>query len=288
MRAAQLLRRAIDLDPNVASYHANLGEIERQAEHLDEAQHALETAIRLDLSIPPASVFEFGHRLFRPERIPNLAAAGAYDKAIELQPIFPEAHNNLGNAYRALERTSDALACYQHAVTQKEGYAEAYNNMASALKEGGDAEAAEHAYRKAINLKPNYIEAHKNLALLLLYADRTEEALRVLADALKINEQHVTEPAQCIGKVQLKRGAYGVAEQAVQMALKIDENRADAYISLAEIYHELDRPHEALAQMDRVLSLDSEIAEAHNFQGVLFKLLGASTTRGPQFAMLST
>ena len=42
------LKRAIKINAQAPSYHANLGEILRQAGKLDEASEALETAIRLD------------------------------------------------------------------------------------------------------------------------------------------------------------------------------------------------------------------------------------------------
>ncbi len=35
-----------------------------------------------------------------------------YRRAIALQPAFPEAHNNLGNALREAGRLEEAVACY--------------------------------------------------------------------------------------------------------------------------------------------------------------------------------
>lgn len=39
-------------------------------------------------------------------------AIGCYRRAIALQPAFPEAHNNLGNALREAGRLEEAVACY--------------------------------------------------------------------------------------------------------------------------------------------------------------------------------
>lgn len=36
----------------------------------------------------------------------------AYQQAIAAQPHFPEAYNNLGNAYRETNRPVDAITCY--------------------------------------------------------------------------------------------------------------------------------------------------------------------------------
>ena len=190
-----------------------------------------------------------------------------------MQPVFPEAHNNLGNAYRALERPKEAIACYQTAVTQRGAYPEAYNNMATALRDSEDYESSEHAYRKAITLKPDYIEAHNNLSILLLYRDRTDEALRVLADALKIDEKNVTTLLN-VAKVQMKRGAHDVAGQAARVAIDIDPDNAESHYVLGQVNHELDRYEDAMSCIARAIELSSEIAEYHSFQGVLLKSMG--------------
>jgi Flp pilus assembly protein TadD len=41
-----------------------------------------------------------------------LQAVTAYQRAIRLQPNFPEAYNNLGNTLRELGRADEAIACY--------------------------------------------------------------------------------------------------------------------------------------------------------------------------------
>jgi tetratricopeptide (TPR) repeat protein len=268
--AAALLRQAIAINPKPPSYYANLGEIERQLGHLDAAEAALTKAIELDPDSAQAlsnlGIVHFDNGDFE-------KAAEAYERAIALQPVFPEAHNNLGNAYRTLERRKEALAAYQRAVAQREGYAEAYNNMASALEEEHDLESAEHAYRKAIMLKPNYLEAYNNLAMLLVRADRTDDALRVLGDALKIDEKHQATLLN-VCRTQLKRGAHAVAEQAARLAMAADPAKAAPHAALADIKHELDRPTEALAHIDQAIELEPEAAELHSFRGVLLKSLG--------------
>ena len=269
-QAVNLIGRAIKLNPNIASYYSNLGEVERQRGKLVEAQLALTTAIQLD---PKSAQAHSNLGIVHFDREEYEEAAGAYEKAIALQPIFPEAHNNLGNAYRALERRAEAIACYQRAVTQREAYPEAYNNMATALRDAEDFESAEHAYRKAIALKPNYIDAYNNLSILLLHKDRTDEALRVLGDALKLDEKNVKTLLN-VAKVQLKRNAYAIAEQAARLALEVEPDKAEAYGILGQIFHELDRHEEALGFIAQAIKLDPESADLRSFHGVVLKSVG--------------
>jgi tetratricopeptide (TPR) repeat protein len=269
--AVNCLQRAIRLNPDVPSFYSNLGEIERQRGNLDEADAALSKAIELDPSTAQAhsnlGIVHFDRKEFE-------EAAASYERAIALQPDFPEAHNNLGNAYRALDRREDAIACYQRAVGQRDGYAEAYNNMATALRDGQDFESAEHAYRKAITLKPNYMEPYNNLAMMLSYLERSDEALRILGDALRIDEKHVGTLLS-VARVQLKRGSHAVAIQAAEMASGIDPEDYEPYLTLGEIHHEMDDPQTALTYLDRAIELDkNEAGEPYSFRGVVLKSLG--------------
>ncbi len=269
-QAVNLIGRAIKLNPNIASYHANLGEIERQRGKAVEARIALTKAIELD----PRSAQAYSNLgIVHFDREEYAEAAVAYEKAIALQPEFPEAHNNLGNAYRALERRPEAIACYQRAVTQREAYPEAYNNMATALRDAEDFESAEYAYRKAITLKPGYVDAHNNLSVLLLHKDRTDEALRILGDALKLDERNVATLLN-VARVQLKRGAHPIAEQAARAALDIEPDKAEAYCILGQIHHELDRHDEALGFIAQAIKLDPEAADLRSFHGVVLKSVG--------------
>jgi tetratricopeptide (TPR) repeat protein len=261
---------AIRLNPRIPSYYSNLGEVERQRGNLDEAQAALAKAIELNPESAEAysnlGIVHFDRKEFE-------EAAVSYEKAIALQPNFPEAHNNLGNAYRALDRRTEAVACYQRAVTQRDGYAEAYNNMAAALRDAQDFESAEHAYRKAIQQKPGYIDAYNNLAIMLSGLDRTEDALRYLAEALKLDEKHVPSLLN-VSRVQLKRGAYAIAEQAASIARDLDPEKAEPHVVLADIQHELDQPEAALLHIERAIELEPEAADVRSFYGVLLKSLG--------------
>ncbi len=268
--AVKSISLAIRLSPNTPSYYSNLGEVERQRGNLDEAQAALAKALELNPQSAEAysnlGIVHFDRKEFE-------ESAACYERAVALQPDFPEAHNNLGNAYRALERRKEALACYQRAVTQRDGYAEAYNNMAASLRDAQDFESAEHAYRKAITQKPGYIDAYNNLAIMLAGLDRTDDALRLLGDALALDEKHVPTLLN-VARVQLKRGAHAVAEQAATIARDIEPEKAETYVVLADIQHELDHPEEALRFIEHAIELEPEAADVRSFHGVLLKSVG--------------
>ncbi len=77
-------------------------------------------------------------------------------KAIAIEPGFPPAHVNLGNALRTMKRPKDAAASYDRAIALKPDYAAAYGNRGNALTDLKRFKEALASYDKAIALNPDY------------------------------------------------------------------------------------------------------------------------------------
>ena len=61
-----------------------------------------------------------------------------YQKALQINPDYAEAHNNLGNALLQKGRVDEAIAQYQKALQIKPDYAEAHDNLGNALLQKGE------------------------------------------------------------------------------------------------------------------------------------------------------
>ena len=129
--AVACYRRALELKPDYAEAHNNLGTAFKDQGKLDEA-------------------------------------VACYRRALELKPDFAEAHNNLGIALKDQGKLDEAVACYRRALELKPDYAEAHNNLGNALKDQGKLDEAVACYRRALELKPDFAEAHGNQSLLSL------------------------------------------------------------------------------------------------------------------------
>ena len=90
-------------------------------------------------------------------------AMAHYQKALQINPDYAEAHNNLGNALLQKGRVDEAITHYQKALQIKPDYAEAHNNLGNALLQKGNVDEAMAHYQKALQIKPDYAEAHNNL-----------------------------------------------------------------------------------------------------------------------------
>ncbi|MFL6735807.1 MAG: tetratricopeptide repeat-containing sulfotransferase family protein [Sphingomonas sp.] len=264
------LKRAIKINAQAPSYHANLGEILRQNGRLEEAAEALEAAIKLDPNNAQA-LNNLG--IIQYERKQFAKAVESYRRALDANPNMPEALNNLGNASRMTGDIDGALHAYQEALTQRVVYPEVYNNLGTLLQQDRKFEEAEHALRKAIQQNNRYVEAHNNLATLLFGQKNEVEALRILGEALKFAPKNV-QTLLLTAKIQLKRNNLQAAEQAARLALNEEAENPEALTLLGQVLHETDRYDEAIEVLDRALKKAPESPEALNFYGVALKSVG--------------
>lgn len=95
------------------------------------------------------------------------AAAIAARRALDFDPNFPDAYNNLACALLILGRTEDALAMFRAALNRRPDYPEAHFNLGRTYHELNDLPAAIAAYRAALAARPDYPAAQISLDLAL-------------------------------------------------------------------------------------------------------------------------
>ncbi len=268
--AVENLRLAVKNDPKNSIFYANLGEVQRQHGELDHARKNLERALEL---VPDNAQAHNNLGIVQFESEDFEAAVQSYERAIQLNPEFPEAYNNLGNGLRAAGRADEALPAYEKALQGREVYPEVYNNLGTALREIGKDDQAEHAFGKAIAQNPRYMEAYNNLAMLYLAKDRTLDALRLLADALKIEDQHVPTLLSVV-RVQIRRNNMETAELAINQILAKDRDNVEALVMLGQVYHDTDKYEPAIEALERALAIKPDSPDALNYYGITLKSVG--------------
>jgi len=109
--------------------------------------------------------FERGCRLDSEAKTQGEAIA-AYERALEADPGFADAHCNLATVHYNQGRRDAARAGYERALALEADHVEANFNLASLCEEEGRSEAALHHYKAAMRADPLYPEVQLNLALL--------------------------------------------------------------------------------------------------------------------------
>lgn len=97
-------------------------------------------------------------------------------RAIDLNPGYADAHNNLGNILRIREQFQEALDAFDRAVELRPDLAEAHLNRAALLRRCRRLPEAAAAYRRAVELNPQMSDAHLHLGNALYMMGLVEEA----------------------------------------------------------------------------------------------------------------
>ncbi|MEA2734750.1 MAG: hypothetical protein QOE14_1201, partial [Humisphaera sp.] len=168
----------------------------------------------------------------------NAEAADLINKAITIRPRG-EFFLNLGQVYRALGRTAEALEACRRAVQMSPNIPEAWNNLGSILKDAGKYAEAAAMFRKAIALRANYAVAHSNLG----------NALAALGDG-------------------------AAAEASLRDAITHDPNYAEAYTNYCHLLTRLGRLDDAIAVGRRAIELKPSLAVAYTNLGTALHLQG--------------
>ena len=152
-----LWRHALAVMPDNAVAHYNLGALERDRGHLDEAISHYERA---------------------------LAASGDAERSSHLSPAI--VHNALGVALDRKGLRQEAIAHYRQSIALRPDFADAHTNLATALVATGEtAEAIDH-FRKAASLPPEEANSHFRLAVALERSGQRAEALSEYRRALEL------------------------------------------------------------------------------------------------------
>jgi tetratricopeptide (TPR) repeat protein len=204
--AADLFRRAVELQPDDAEFHDHLGMALAALGRWDEAAESLARAMELEPG--PETSLNLAHALRRTGR--SEEAMARYRQAIELQPNFHAAHNNLGNLFRESGQLDEAIASYRRALDVKPDYLEALNNLGGALLESGRPPEAIEQYERALALRLDLPELHNNLGKALRANGQVREAIAAHDRALALKpdnaEAHWNRGLMLLLNGQLEEG----------------------------------------------------------------------------------
>ncbi len=110
-----------------------------------------------------------------------------YQKALQINPDFPEAHNSLGVALLQQGKVDDAIGHFEKVLEIKPDSEQAHRSLGNALLQKGRLNEAIAHYQKALELKPDDVQVLSNLAWIL--ATCPQAALRNGNKAVELAEQ---------------------------------------------------------------------------------------------------
>jgi tetratricopeptide (TPR) repeat protein len=207
--------RAAKLDPSAITFY-NLGTLSMKGGRPAQARAAFERALALQPEYPEVSN-SLGALLAQSGELP--AAVARFQQALEGRPDFPDALNNLGFALFQQGQDQQAYELFQKALALQPEFPEAFNNLGIFFGEQGDLERAEAHFRKAVETRPSYGEAANNLALVLAAKGDTRAAITTLQRLIEGNPAfemaYVT-----LSRVYLEAGQRREGVQVLELLLQ--------------------------------------------------------------------
>lgn len=157
---AAFLRHTLDVNPNVAFAHNNLGSIALKEGRPADAIEHLDRALELDPG-DAKTESNLGLALLRLGRFAE--AESHYRRAVTLDPRYVKAHENLAALYLQTARPEDAIASLQTALEVQPSEAKALNDLGVAFMQTGREAQGVDAFRRAVAAAPDNAQYRANL-----------------------------------------------------------------------------------------------------------------------------
>lgn len=146
-------------------------------------------------------------------------AEAALDRAIKYNPNRGEFHSNLGGVYLEKGWITEAIIEFEHAARLSPHPSRAYSNLGVALSAMKKYREAVGALKRAVELEPGYIEARVNLGLAYENAGQVSEAEQTFEEVCTAVPGHVGAILNLAHLKWSKRGDAAAALSLVQRAI---------------------------------------------------------------------
>jgi len=306
-------RYMLELTPNSASVHLNLGNIilkkGRPAEAIKHYRQSVfawpgftHAHYNLGIALSVASQYEeavkeygivlkhgrrnaevlsrLAYALARSGRVDD--ALSCYEQALDRWPRDSEILNNYGLALVGKGRLEEAVEVYKRCLAIRGDSVEVLNNLGNALSKQKKLNQAVEFFRKALSLAPEFPETHYNIAGVLKRLGEVDESVNHYEEAVRLRPNDV-DSRNGLGMALAELKRYDDAVVQYKKALELDPNHAVAYYNLGIAYFKKNDSEKAIEQFREVLRIYPDDAEMHCNVGVLLGRMGRIEDAAAEF-----
>jgi len=207
-----------------------------------------------------------------------------FDKATVEDPQFAEAHSGLSDAYGLLAHYgvrgpadvwARAASSAATAALLDGNSAEARTSLAHVKStQDWDWQGAEREFQRAISLDPKYATAHHWYGIsCLVPMGRLDDALEQMLQAQSLDPVS-SIIARDVAVVHFYERDFGAALEQCDHAIELNPHFAPAYLTLSLVQEQQGDRDEALAALERAVSLAPLSPRMHSALGRVLALLG--------------
>lgn len=268
--AAKSLRRAVQIDPTLATAHHKLARVLQEigrSEDIDDAMAGFldhdedaaivaegaehwrcgrdteaEEVLRRALYRNPRNVdaMRFLAMVYHRggERLDD--AEALLRKAVAIAPDFHQALGNLGRVLIDSNKSAEAVETYRRLIGLKPGDYDAWAGLGRALAHQGDIESAAEAYQQSLAINEASAQTHMALAHMLKTLGRQDEALRAYRRSISL-KPGLGESYWSMANLKIFRfepGEVAAMELEVARPDVADQARVNFHFALGKAYED--------------------------------------------------
>lgn len=218
------------------------------------------------LAVPLTAATAARNRVYR-------TSLGLWEATIAACPENYFAWTNAGVAWFQDRNFAEAIRCYRQAAELNPAYPDAHNNWGNALLQQGDVAGAEGQFAEAVRLDPQFAAAHANHGVALAALGRTAEAQQEIRRAVELAPEEASSHTN-EGKMLSLLGDRPGALREYARAMELAPEAASAHYDVANAASATGDLARAVAEYRAALRLDPNYADAYNNLGIALERQG--------------
>ncbi|MEI6776951.1 MAG: tetratricopeptide repeat protein [Chloroflexales bacterium] len=253
-KAMESYTQAQQIDPQLLGAQIGLGQVAVGQGQWGVALSYFQTATTLPGGDASADVqFWLAESLLRNSNLD--AARDAYNRALAIQPTFPEAFLGIAQVEYAQNNPTAALDSVGRSLVQRPNYAEAQLFKGKLLQEQGRTSEAKSAYDASIRASGQIAEAYYRRGLLLIRDQQYDSAISDMRQAITL-QPNFPEANYWLGRAYYAQSRTQSAHESFKRAVDLNATYTEALYYLGRTAEDLGLRDEALNAYQTVVLAD--------------------------------
>jgi len=196
-------------------------------------------------------------------------AISDYSKAIEINPVYINAYYKRGVFYQGKGNLIQAISDYNKVISMNSAHSDAYYNRGNAYYTKGDLEQAISDYSRVIEIDPVHLKAYYNRGIAYYDKDDPDLAIADFSKAIGIDPEYA-EAYNNRGNAYYDKGESGLATADFSKAIEINPKYAEAYNNRGIAYYKKGNLEQAISDYSQAIGNNPKYAEAYNNRGIAY------------------
>lgn len=260
-KAAPLFEEALNLAPADVDARVDYADACRVAKDLPKAKSLAQAAV--EAAPQNAKAHLVLGRVLLQLNDPK-AATEQFEAAVAIESNFANGFA-LAGAYLKAKDEPHAAQIFQEMIASYGDSAEIHMSFGTAYAQAGYPDQAIQEFKKVIATNAKYPGAHYSLGaayVLGLGEAAYSDAIPEFREELKINPDDFNSLFQ-LGFIDLNQHRFKEAEDELTHVAALDPKNPDSFLSLGQLYQELNRPSDAEAALRKTISLTKDVTRNH-------------------------